>query len=308
MLLASPRDPETASTCCVLLVNSGGLSSCYRYADKTHTTMKKRKVVERDREFIKASAKLFEVLEFYAAHDKQDPISLSQLSSHLGHPKTTLHRLIYSLEKLGYLEKEKAGDAYSLGLRFFALVDRKVSYQRLKTVARPVMEDLASSIQETVNLGVLDQDETVLIEVVEGPNPFRWVSKPGERQMFEATALGKAITAFLPSAEVEQFLRRKDTTRLTPHTITDPRHFLNDLASVRKSLVAIDDEETVSGIQCVASPIFDRTSTVVAALSISGPKIRMAQQLNSAKSAAHEAAQKISHLMGYSIEKSTTAP
>jgi len=269
--------------------------------------MSERRVIEKDRKFIKSSAKLFEVLEFYASRDKEQGISLSQVVGNLGYPKTTMYRLIYSLEKLRYLERGKASYAYRLGPRFFDLVEGKVSYQRLKALARPVMEALAKSVQETVNLGVLDQEEILLMEVVDGPSAFRWVSEPGKREQIHATAMGKVITAFLPAIQVDRLLKRNSLVRLTPRTITKREAFLRELRLVRRDFVALDDEETMAGVQCIASPVFDRTLTVVAALSISGPQIRMAKQISKARTEVREAALRISQLLGYQIEKPSTA-
>jgi IclR family transcriptional regulator, KDG regulon repressor len=264
--------------------------------------MSERKVLENDRQFIKSSAKLFEVLEFYANRDKEQGITLSQLVGILGYPKTTVYRLIYSLEKLNYLERGKASDSYRLGPRFFELVDGKVSFQRLKALARPVMEALAKIVQETVNLGVLDRDEIVLIEVVDGPSALRWVSEPGKREQIHATAMGKVITAFLPAAEVDRLLKRNSLVRLTPRTITKRETFLRELRSVRRDFVALDDQETMAGVQCIASPVFDRTMSVVAALSISGPQIRMAKRMSAARAEVRKAALRISRLLGYQID------
>jgi DNA-binding IclR family transcriptional regulator len=270
--------------------------------------MRQRRGIQGDRAFIKSSAKLFDVLEYYGNRDKEPGISLSQVASSLRYPKTTVHRLIYSLKKLGYLEQGKTSDTYRLGPRFFALVDGKVSYQRLKALARPIMEELAKEIRETVNLGALDRDAIVLIDVVDGPNAFRWVSAPGQREQIHATALGKAMAAFLPASEVEQLLKHKEgMARLTPRTITEPEPFLRELSSVRRDFVAFDDEEAATGVQCVASPIFDRTLTPVAALSISGPKIRMASQISKARAAVRDAALRISQLMGYQNEEISIA-
>jgi DNA-binding IclR family transcriptional regulator len=260
-----------------------------------------RKVVER--EFIRSSAKLFEALELFATKGRDQIVSLKRVVEELGYPKTTVHRLVYSLHKLGYLQRGGLGGSYRLGPRFFQLVDGKLHYHRLQTVSRPVMESLAKKVQETVNLGVLERDEILLLDVVDSPNAFRWVSHPGERSLIHNTALGKAVAAFLSVDELDDVLNRKGFTRATPHTLPSRRALSRQLESVRRDLIAFDDEETVEGIQCVASPIFDKSSEVVGALSISAPKIRMAMHTENAKTSVREAARKISVLLGYQVPK-----
>jgi len=250
-----------------------------------------------DREFIKSSAKLFEVLELYAARRRE--LSLNQVLAELAYPKTSAHRLIYSLEKLGYLEKGGRHGAYRLGQRFFSLSDGSTSHRRLRVMARPIMEELASKVGETINLGILDSDEVVLLEVVNSPSRIRWVSEAGERSHIHTTALGKAIAAFLPEAELERALNRKGLVRLTSHTLTKRAPLVRQLRSARRQLVAYDHEETALGAQCLASPVFDSASRVIGALSISGPKDRMIKHVAKHKRHVREAALTLSRALGH---------
>lgn len=269
--------------------------------------MSRRKATKVDRQFIKSSLKLFEVFELYASLGREEEVSLNQVLSELDYPKTTVHRLIYSLEMLGYLERSDETGAYRLGPRFFQLVEGKSSCHRLKMVARPVMEGLARQVQETINLGILDGDEILLLDVVDGASAFRWVSHPGERSLVHSTALGKAIAAFLPGAEVDRLLKMRGLARLTSKTITKRGSFLRELRCIHRDFIAYDDEETVAGAQCIAAPIFGRNTAVVGALSVSGPKIRMMNHMSKSKFKVREAALKISRLLGYPIENKSVA-
>jgi DNA-binding IclR family transcriptional regulator len=270
-------------------------------------TVTKQKAIKSDRQFIKSSAKLFEMLELYASHGRLHELSLNQVVGELGLPKTTAHRLIYSLEKLGYLERGENAGAFRLGPRFFQLVEGRTSHYRLQMAARPIMKDLSMQIKETINLGILDRDETLLLDVIDGPNAFRWVSKAGERAAFHATALGKAIAAFLPTDKLECMLTNKTLVRLTPHTQVERRLLMRQLRSIQRDFIALDDEESVLGIQCVASPIFDSSMEVIAAVSVTAPKIRLLPQITMAKANVRAAAERISKSLGYQIENKSTA-
>lgn len=266
------------------------------------TKQTKHEAPETDRQFIKSSEKMFEVLEFFASHGREQELSLTRVVEELGYAKTTAHRLMYSLQKLGYLEEGVSAGTSHLGPRFFHLVEQRISHYRLKMVARPIMRDLSTKVQETVNLGILDHDEILLLDVVDGPNALRWVSEPGERSLLHATALGKAIAAFLPTEELDSALKHKGLSSITRHTQTKRSELMCQLASIRQDFLALDDEESVEGVQCVASPVFDASMRVVAAISVSAPKTRFSTQIAKARASVLHAARTLSKSLGYQVE------
>ena len=256
-------------------------------------------VRDKDRQLVKSGVKLFEVLEFFSARGHQEYIPFHQVTAELRYPKTTIYRLLYSLEKLGYLEKGSREGEYRLGQRYFDLIEGRMSDRRLKLSARKSMEELSARVHETVNLGVLENDEVLILDVVDGSNPIRWQSSPGERCLLHSTALGKAIAAFLPELLLKGVLERKGMIPLTPHTITEREDLYRELRSIRQDFVAVDDEETAVGALCFATPVFDSKSAVKGALSVSGPKIRLLKQSAKVKAEVREAAMKISRNLGY---------
>jgi DNA-binding IclR family transcriptional regulator len=160
------------------------------------------------------------------------------------------------------------------------------------------MVDLMVRFSETVNLGVLDEDQVSYIDVIESPSSLRIAATAGDRNPLHSTSLGKALLAFLPEDEVAGILENHPLIKMTPKTITQRKHLIEHLASVREQGVAFDLEENVEGVICVAAPIFDQRGRVVAAVSVSGPSIRMESKLTALREAVQSAGMKISRMLG----------
>src|SRR5699024_8767169 len=116
------------------------------------------------------------------------------------------------------------------------------------------------------------------IEKLEGNETLRMHSKVGTRAPMHCTSVGKAILAFLPRKEVENAFDDYPFIPHTPHTIKDKDSLYEQLDQIKEGGYALDLEENELGINCIAVPIFDHTGSVIAAFSISGPKMRMTEQ------------------------------
>jgi DNA-binding IclR family transcriptional regulator len=228
--------------------------------------------------------KIFEVLNYLInTGAKQEAVPFSAMVKALPFSRTTIHRILYSLEKLGYVEKAEQAAHYRLATKFFEFTGPAVHFRHLQSISRSIMNDLMARHVENVNLGVLQKGQIVHLDVIQSPNALRVAAFPGERNPLHCTALGKAILAFLPEAEVNTLLDGYPLVKKTPKTITQKAHLREHLALVREHGVAIDLEENLSGVTCLAAPIFDHAGRVVAALSVSGPSSRMSSKLNAIK-------------------------
>jgi IclR family transcriptional regulator, KDG regulon repressor len=252
-----------------------------------------------DKNYIGVTAKIFAVLEYFVQEGaQQQAVSFQELSSALPFARTTVHRVLYSLEKLGYVEKAEIKAHYHLGPKFFALTQPAVQFRRLQAVAHAVMLELLVRHSETVNLGVLDTGQVAYIDVVQSPSALRIAANPGDRNPVHSTSLGKVILAYLPEAEVEKILKQYPLIRMTSKTITQKVHLIEHLAAVREQGVAFDLGENVDGVLCVAAPIFDQHGRAVAGISISGPTTRMESKLMAIRDDVRNAGVKISRLLG----------
>lgn len=248
------------------------------------STQQKPKAKQADKNYIAVTAKIFTVLEYVINRGgSREPIAFAELANDLPYSRTTIHRILYSLEKLGYVEKAEGTAHYRLAAKFFGLTGVAVNFRQLQSVAKPVMQKLMTRHAETVNLGVLDRGQVTFIDVLQSPSSLRIAAYPGERCAVHSTALGKALLAFWPEAEIHEILIDQPLSKKTPQTITRKSHFMENLAMVREQGVALDLEGNLSGVTCIAAPIFNDAQRVIAGFSISGPSARMHAKLSAVK-------------------------
>jgi DNA-binding IclR family transcriptional regulator len=146
----------------------------------------------------------------------------------------------------------------------------------------------------------LDQATVLYVEVLESPHEFRLSSRVGTRRQLHATALGKALAAFLPEEQIESILGAITFQPLTPNTIMNLVQLRQELQKIRKQGYAVDDEETTLGARCVSAPILGEGQQALAAISVSGPTTRIApSQVAAIAQAVIEAAAAISAAMGF---------
>jgi IclR family acetate operon transcriptional repressor len=206
----------------------------------------------------------FDVLGAFAGRPSR--LTLSELVTHTGLPKTTVHRVASELVQLGALERRKGG--YSLGPRLFELGQFVPRHRRLRDVALPYMHDLYDLTRATVQLAVLDALEVLYVEIVHGHRRVSIPSSRGGRMPFHCTGLGKAIVAFSPPDVLEQALARR-LVRRTPRTITDREVLRLELARISREGVAFDRGEAERRLIGAAAPITRADGMALAAVSVS---------------------------------------
>jgi IclR family KDG regulon transcriptional repressor len=199
---------------------------------------------------------------------------LADLARAVKLPKATVHRILLTLEGRGYLDRTPEG-SYRMARKLFEMQRDVPLEQILNRVAQPLMTRLALSCKETVNLGILDAGEVVVINTVESPQAVRMTSKIGNRRLLHATALGKVLLAGMPDKEVTRLLRLKGLQKFTPHTLTTRAAVMAEIQKARQQGWALDNQENEMEGRCVGAPIMGPDGHVLAALSISGPVFRM---------------------------------
>lgn len=222
---------------------------------------------------ISVVAKAFTALEALRGADFGLPLKDIAKATQL--PKTTTFRILYTLERQGYVEKVAGNGRYRLTSKLMEFVTEKADHRRLQDLAGPVMKKLLSEFQETVNLGVLEGDHVLYLDVMESPHLFRLAASVGQRGSIHATAVGKALAAFLPAEVVEAAIKNAGFRKYTERTIQRMLQLREELARVRRRGYAIDEQEIVEGVRCLGAPILDRSGRAVAAISVSGPIVRV---------------------------------
>lgn len=257
-----------------------------------------------DKNFIAVTQRVFAVLEALS-HQPKAGVGLEEITQISGLPKTTVFRLLYSMHKLGFVEQAPDTGFYSLSGKFFELGTNALPYQRLTTLARPPMQRLLLSFGESVNLAVPKLGGAIYIAVLESPKPHRVAASVGGFSFLHCTSVGKCIAAYLPTQELEKQLIRHGMPPLTQSTIISRQALDEELARVRNEGVALDNEENAQGIICVGGPIFaSAAKEPIAAMSVSGPTVRMSPNLSAIKTAVREAVQTISILLGAPEQRS----
>lgn len=198
-------------------------------------------------------------------------LTLAELVSFSGLPKSTVHRLAEAMVARGWLER--SGSEYTIGVRMFelgGLVDYRWS---LREAALPFMEDLYEATHEVVHLGVIDGTDVLYVDKIGGHRSMRTPSRVGGRMPVHATGLGKALLSASPPSVVAQVLS-VPLRRVSEHTIVVPNVLLDDLARSAKRGYAIDREESGRGMACVAAPIIV-CGRALGAISVTGPSRRI---------------------------------
>ncbi|ABB14375.1 MULTISPECIES: IclR family transcriptional regulator [Carboxydothermus] len=238
------------------------------------------------------------ILDTFSLKEKE--LGVTEIANRLGLHKSTVFGLLRTLEHWGYVEQNQVTGKYRLGLKLLELGNRVKEGLDLRAVALPFLQDLVERYGETVHLAVHDRGEIVYIEKVEGPNAIRMYSQIGRRAPMHCTGVGKAILAFRPEKEIEEIIRTKGLKYFTPNTITDPKKLHEELSLIRENGYSLDREEIEIGLRCVAAPIRDSQNTVVAAISVAGPSIRMTEEkIQELIVSVKEAALEISKRLGY---------
>jgi DNA-binding IclR family transcriptional regulator len=207
--------------------------------------------------------------------DADTRLSLQEVTARVHISKSSAFRILFTLENLGYIRRDAATRRYALGLRVLEIAKRVTGTRNVIHVARPHMRDLQNRFAETVNLACVHTNDLYYVEIAESNQAFRMSANVGSRAPVHASAVGKAIAAFLPKKNLAELLAGKRFTRFTPNTVTSAKAFIAELVKVRRRGYGIDNEEVERGASCIAVPLLDAHQHAIYAISISGPTHRM---------------------------------
>jgi len=225
---------------------------------------------------IKSVEKAFRLIEILS---EKGFANMSDLSRALDMTKTNVHRLLLTLRELGYVGVDSDGRRYFLSYKLFSLGCSVPERQAIVAQAYSKMENLARITHETINLAILAEDKALYLEKIPSPEYLRIDTPIGQNDPCHTTALGKVLLAGLSEEELHLYLQRQDPLQAyTKNTITDPKELVKALEKIRKLGYATDEEEILEGVCCLAVPIRDSQGNTIAAMSVSGPKVRMSKQ------------------------------
>jgi IclR family pca regulon transcriptional regulator len=199
-------------------------------------------------------------------------IGVSELSRGLDLSRSTAHRYVVTLTKLGYLQQDPDSKRYRLGPKVLDLGFSAINSMDLREVSTPHLRQLSDETEHTVNLAILDGTDVLYIERCRAARP----GQPeidlnlhvGSRLPAYCTAMGKAILAFLPPDRLDELIERIDFAPRGPNTLTDAKAFRKELDKIRASGIAVNDEELAYGLRSIAAPIRSHSGEVLAALNL----------------------------------------
>ncbi len=230
-----------------------------------------------------------------------DGLPLISISEAAGLHKSTVHRILASLSSLGYVERAGATGNYKLSLKMFEVSSRIVNGLDIYSAAKPCLDELSRLTDEAVHLVVRDGDEIIYVYKVDfSSGGVRMSSRIGLRAPMYCTAVGKCILAHLPESELCDIWERSKIIALTENTIITMDELKKELADIRNSGHAFDNEENERGVKCIAAPVFDYSGSIAGAFSVSIPTSRINdRKIEEFIPHIHSTMDKISRDMGY---------
>lgn len=237
------------------------------------------------------------ILDCFSEEKKE--LKLSEISERLGLNKSTVHGIISTLKYHGFISQDEETQKYKLGIRFVQFGDLVINSMNIRNAAVPVIDAVCEKIEETVHVAMLDGLDVVWIEKRECTKSIKTSTKIGARLPAYTTADGKIIICYQNKDKIKNYLPKR-IPQYTNNTITNKGEFIKKLEEMKKNGYAIDNEEYVEGLKCVAAPIFDHDGKVRFSLSTTGPAFRMNEErIKELIVIIKEAANEISHRIGY---------
>jgi len=246
---------------------------------------------------MKLLRKSINVMDLFLANNGE--LSLEDITRLSGMNKSTVRRIALSLIDCGFLRQQRKRGKYTLGLRLLDYAQAVKKYNPLMDIAEPYLVELSQIIDETVSLAIWDGRVCVICQSIHPNHPLKVTSYEGSMAGLHYNSIGKAILAEIPENELEHRIP-KELTRYTHNTITDINELKKHLVTIRAEGVAIDDEEGFVGIRGIGAALKNMDGTVVGAITILGPSIRLTREkLGECVPIVKETSWKISKALGY---------
>ncbi len=237
------------------------------------------------------------ILEMFL--DDEKSLGITEFSRALEMPKATVQNLVSTLEDMGYIEKDPMTMKYRLGPVLFQLGMKYAHSMDLTMIARVWLEKLCTQYGEMSQAGIMMGDKLTVVMKVEADSNYMVFPQPGSVIPVHSSSLGKVLLAFMPEPRRDRVLAGCEFVKFTEKTITGRDEFLDELDRVKKTGVGFDTEETVSGLSCIAGPVFNNNGDCIAAVSLSGNAFRIESKREEIINAVKYVGSRISEQMGY---------
>lgn len=215
----------------------------------------------------------FSILEILSDNKE---LTLQEISRKTSIPKTTVFRILYTLEHEGVIEKE--GDKFKIGFRIIKLGMAALSKMELRNLVIPFLYDLSIKLGETSHLAVLSDKKSLILEVCDSPHPVKISSRPGTSVSLHCSATGKILLSFIIGSEnIDAYLQGIGLEKRTKNTLTSIGGLKKELETIHNQGYALDNEEFCENVRCLAAPVKDAFGKTIAAIGITATTIRFKQ-------------------------------
>lgn len=204
-------------------------------------------------------------------------VALTDLALQVGLPNSTTHRLLSTMQQMGFVQQVGDLGLWTIGVRAFTVGSAFLDSRELITIAHPIMRRLVEQTGETSNLSVLDADDNlgIIIGQVQCREMMRMLAPIGSRLPLHASGAGKAFLSTLSDEQITEVIKKTGLTQYTDSTLNTPARLKDEMALIRRQGFSFDDEEHAVGMRCVAACIYNEYQEPFAAISVSGPKSRI---------------------------------
>jgi len=230
---------------------------------------------------------------------KAETLGVTEIADELGASKAAVHRILSTFRSRGFIELDETVHRYRLGPQILVLGLSYLDRMDLRTIVRPLMTDLVARTNETVTLSVRIDWTRVYVDQVLPDRDIKMMVQLGKPFPLHAGASSKALLAFMPEAEAEQYLREHHLDALTARTVTDPKRLALDLASIREKGYAVSFGERDAGAGSVAAPVFDHNNVLRGVISVSGPLDRFSAEVDQSSEALLVTTREVSRRLGF---------
>jgi DNA-binding IclR family transcriptional regulator len=204
-------------------------------------------------------------------------LTMTQIAERVGMNKSTVHRLLGTLERRRFVQRNPTTGYYQLGIRLLQMAYLTLGHNDIRRHAGPFLRRLCEQHRETITLSTLDDTDIVFLDVIESPQRVKLAASTGQRMPAFSTAAGKAILAFLPDVTVMRILER-GMPQFTPYTIRTKEELLSNLEPIREQGFSISIQEYEDGINAVAAPVLNEQNYPIAAVTVAGPAYRLTRE------------------------------
>jgi len=232
-------------------------------------------------------------------------LGLSDLSRLMDIPKPTLQNMLFTLEDVGLIEKDPMSLKYRLGPMLFQLGMHYANNMDLTMIARGWLEKICMQYGETSRAGIVMGERIVIVMEVQHESSYMTFPGPGSVIPPHTTAIGKILMAHMPESRREKILKKSGIAPLTENSIRSMPGLITELENIKREGIAFDSEESVSGLSCVAGPVFNNRRECIAAVSLSGNSARIDMKRGEIINAVKYICFRISEQMGFRTDSSS---